>query len=144
MEKQIPAIEQAWHILKEKGYKYTKKREALLFYLAQKNRYLPARKVYDEMSEQFPGYSYDTIYRNLHDFSDLGILEKTDLNGEMQFRFHCQHHGIGEHHHHFICSVCGKTKELDACPMDIFEKQLAGCKIEGHRFEIYGRCEECQ
>lgn len=137
-------IAQALTIMKEHGFKYTKKRESLLTYLAQTNRYLPAREIYREMQLTFPGYSYDTIYRNLHDFSELGILEKTDLNGEMKFRFHCQLHGIGEHHHHFICSVCGKTRELAHCPMTIFQEQLEGCQIEGHRFEIYGRCEDCQ
>ncbi|MGX7329202.1 Fur family transcriptional regulator [Enterococcus bulliens] len=137
-------IEQALELLKTYGFKYTKKREMLLTYLAKTNRYLPAREVYEALSQTYPNVSYDTIYRNLHDFSEIGIVEQTDLNGEMKFRFHCKLHGIGEHHHHFICSVCGKTKELQYCPMTIFEDQLQGCKVEGHRFEIYGRCEECQ
>ena len=44
----------------------------------------------------------------------------------------------------FICTVCGKTQELDLCPMDFFKGQLPGCTIEGHRFEILGRCADCQ
>ena len=95
------------------------------------------------MNELFPGLSYDTVYRNLHDFSELGIFEETDFNAEMKFRLHCSLMGADHHHHHFICKYCGKTKELKMCPMDFFEEQLAGCKIEGHRFEIYGMCEEC-
>jgi len=30
------------------------------------------------------------------------------------------------------------------CPMNFFEEQLSGCEIEGHRFELFGRCENCQ
>ncbi|RCF84257.1 Fur family transcriptional regulator, partial [Enterococcus faecium] len=89
------------------------------------------------------GVSYDTIYRNLHDFAEIDLLEETDLNGEMKFRFHCCQGEIG-HHHHFICTVCGTTKEIHMCPMNYFEEQLGGCTIEGHRFEIFGRCENCQ
>ncbi|MDU7008998.1 MAG: transcriptional repressor, partial [Enterococcus faecalis] len=48
-----------------------------------------------------------------------------------------------EHHHHFICTVCGKTEEIHMCPMNFFEEQLKGCSIEGHRFEILGRCADC-
>jgi Fur family zinc uptake transcriptional regulator len=79
----------------------------------------------------------------LHDFAKIDLLEETDLNGEMKFRFHCCQGEVG-HHHHFICTVCGKTKEIHMCPMNYFEQQLGGCKIEGHRFEILGRCENCQ
>ncbi len=84
-------IEHAMTTLKENGFKYTKKREAIITYLVKRNRYLPAKEI-----------------------------------------------------HHFICTVCGKTKELHICPMDFFQEQLPGCLIEGHRFEILGRCEECQ
>lgn len=138
------SIEQALETLKKNGLKYTKKREAMITYLAKSDRYVPARDLHQYMTEKYPGVSYDTIYRNLHDFSEIGLLEETELNGEMLFRFQCNAHGLGHHHHHFICTVCGKTKELSLCPMDFFKDQLPGCKIESHRFEIFGRCEECQ
>lgn len=140
---QTSLIDQALVTMKEHGFKYTKKRAEMLTYLAKRNRYVSAKELHQHMNEQFPGLSYDTVYRNLHDFSEIDLLEETDLNGEMKFRFHCcnDHH---HHHHHFICTVCGKTKELDLCPMDFFSEQLPGCLIEGHRFEILGRCEDCQ
>ncbi|MGO2787990.1 MAG: transcriptional repressor, partial [Enterococcus faecalis] len=71
----------------------------------------------------------------------LELLEKTELNGEQKFRFRCCQEV--EHHHHFICTVCGKTEEIHMCPMNFFEEQLKGCSIEGHRFEILGRCADC-
>ena len=142
MKKQT-LIEQSLEILKNNGFKYTKKREALLTYLIKRNRYVSAKEVFDYMNQEFKGVSYDTIYRNLHAFSELDLLEETDLNGETKFRFHCCQGEIG-HHHHFICTVCGMTKEIHMCPMNYFENQLNGCTIEGHRFEIFGRCENCQ
>lgn len=42
--KNQPLIEQAMSILKEHGYKYTKKREAIITYLVKRNRYLPAKE----------------------------------------------------------------------------------------------------
>lgn len=135
-------IQQSLETMKANGLKYTKKREALITYLIKRNRYVSAREVYEYMNEEFKGVSYDTIYRNLHDFEGLELLEVTELNGEKKFRFRCCHEI--EHHHHFICTVCGKTEEIHMCPMDFFQEQLKGCKIEGHRFEILGRCENCQ
>ncbi|MGH2195697.1 transcriptional repressor, partial [Enterococcus faecalis] len=60
---------------------------------------------------------------------------------EQKFRFRCCQEV--EHHNHFICSVCGKTEEIHMCQMNFFEEQLKGCSIEGHRFEILGRCPDC-
>jgi Fur family zinc uptake transcriptional regulator len=136
------AVQQALETMKENGLKHTKKREALITFLIKRNRYVSAREVYEFMNEQFKGVSYDTVYRNLHDFEALALLEVTELNGESKFRFRCCHEVA--HHHHFICTVCGKTEEIHMCPMDFFQEQLQGCKIEGHRFEILGRCPDCQ
>lgn len=136
-------VEKALQEMKDQGFKYTSKRENLLTFLIKRNRYVSAREVQEHMREKFPNISYDTIYRNLHDFAEVGLLEETDFHGEMKFRFHCCHLK-GGHHHHFICTVCGETKEIQMCLMNFFQEQLNSYQIDGHRFEIYGRCEKCQ
>ncbi|WP_025728310.1 Fur family transcriptional regulator [Atopobacter phocae] len=135
-------IEWAIERLKEANYKYTDKREALVRYFVDKDRYLSAKDVQEYMSEQFPSLSFDTIYRNLYLFTELGVLESTELNGEKYFHFACRL--SGHHHHHFICKNCGKIKALDVCPMSIMGEQLEGYNVETHRFEVYGLCPDCK
>ena len=143
MENQL-SVKGALKILKASGKKHTQTREQMLRYLAQSNRYVSAKEIHLNLSEISPSLSQDTVYRNLHEFSQMGILEETELNSEMHFRFHCVTPGSDHHHHHFICTICGRTKELALCPMDFFQEQLLGCLIEDHRFEIFGKCETCQ
>ena len=127
--------------LKKHGYKYTQKREDIITVFVEENRYLPAKAVLQALEDEYPTLSYDTIYRNLYTFVEVGILEETELNNEKLFRITCPHEG--HHHHHFICQQCGMTIALQMCPMDFFEQQLEGCQISSHRFEIFGVCKNC-
>ena len=74
-------LDEAWRILQEKQFKRTKNRETILHLFSRNDRYMTAADVRSFMEQDNPGISFDTIYRNLSTFAELGILEETDLTG---------------------------------------------------------------
>ncbi|PYZ94281.1 transcriptional repressor [Salipaludibacillus keqinensis] len=133
-------VEEAMNKLKEEGYKHTDKRLDMLQLFSDESRYIAAKDVLESLQDKYKGLSFDTIYRNLSLFSQLGILETTELDGEKKFRFSCS---TDHHHHHLICLDCGKTKHIDECPMVTSPISDEGFQVVGHKFEVYGYCEKC-
>jgi Fur family zinc uptake transcriptional regulator len=131
--------EEAIQILKQDGHKYTDKRRDMLNIFVEEDKYINAKHIQQQMDTNYPGISFDTIYRNLHLFKELNIIEGTELDGEMKFRIACTDH----HHHHFICECCGDTKVIEFCPMDAIQKSLPNVAINTHKLEVYGICEKC-
>lgn len=129
--------------LRENGYKITRKRQLLLRYLISEDRYVSAKECYQFMIKQYASISYDTIYRNLFDFVQLRIVDCLEWDNEKHYHFHCQCGNL-EHHHHFICTHCGRIIELEHCPVEQLSQDIPGCEIESHRIELYGRCPNCR
>jgi Fur family ferric uptake transcriptional regulator len=49
--------------------------------------------------------------------------------------------------HHLICTNCGKVVAFEGCMMGDLIDQLSrqtNFAIEGHLFQIYGRCAACR
>ena len=135
-------VDKIMKLLKEKGYKYTDKRKAMVELLVNEDRYINAKYVSETLGKMYPGLSFDTIYRNLSTYEELGILETTEIKGEKYFKIGCLE--TDHHHHHHICLNCGKAKIIHVHVCDNLEiEELKGYQIDGHKFEVYGLCPDC-
>src|SRR5690625_1630595 len=126
--------------LKDHGYQVTKQRKDIINFFETANGYRTARALIAFMEKQYENVGFDIINRKLHLCNELNILEKQIIQGEKQFRMSC----TDEHHHHFKCNDCGKTKEIYFCPMNYVAASLDKYAIEDHKFEVYGLCPTCK
>ncbi|MGX1195989.1 Fur family zinc uptake transcriptional regulator [Metabacillus sp. SLBN-84] len=126
--------------IKQNGYKCTPQRlEILSYFLRQRNRLVSAKHLLLHLRNTFGKVSFDTIYRNLSLFSDIGLTDFTFKDGE---NFYYLKEDKQTHQNLFICKKCLTTKNLTMCPMDIIQ-DLEGYTIYHHRFEVYGICPSC-
>lgn len=135
-------IDEALGILRRNNYKVTKQRQSMLEYLSNfQHHFIEVTQVDAYLRQLYPGVSHNTIYRNIEDFTRMGILEAINRPTGKCVKYQCD---FQNHHHHFICKKCERVQEIAVCPFDEqVKQQLAGCTIESHVFEIYGICAQC-
>ncbi len=142
-EKKLAASAKGLELLRQKGYKITPQRRAVLEALDAGCQFPTAQQVLELVREKQPDVSLDTVYRNLTLMVSLGIVHEI-------FRSAGNAYEIvepGHHHHHLVCTECGKTECIDICPMNkIYEKEAEkrGFLVTGHVFEFYGLCWSCR
>jgi Fur family ferric uptake transcriptional regulator len=52
-----------------------------------------------------------------------------------------------EHHHHLVCSGCGRVLDFTGCSLADLEQKLSqetNFDINGHLLEFYGLCPDCR
>jgi Fur family ferric uptake transcriptional regulator len=84
-----------------------------------------------------------TVYRVINLLERLDLICRVNLRSESQGYLMRRPTG---HHHHVICSQCGRAVDFTNCDLSQLEKRLSretGFKIEGHLLEFYGRCPDC-
>jgi Fur family ferric uptake transcriptional regulator len=88
------------------------------------------------------GVGRATVFRTLEVLEELGAVERLDLpNGE--------HAYVGcepAHHHHVVCSRCGRTSEIDDAGLRSVVRDVAeqtGYRVDEHRLELFGLCPAC-
>ena len=131
-------------ILKQHGYKLTPQRRAVLDAIAHIQEHLTPGAIYEKVNQQHPGIGLVTIYRTLDILAKLGLLCKVHTEGD------CRSYLMrrpSEHHHHLICSGCGRVVDFTNCELSELEQRLsqeAGFEMVGHLLEFHGRCLDCQ
>jgi len=128
-------------ILVNKGYKLTKHRRIILeIFQASDNCWLTAQEVFQKVSDKNK-INFVTIYRNLDTLTKLNLLCKIDKGQGISY-YTLNNHDY--HHHHLICKSCGKTCEINFCPLkEMPVEYFNDFTIIEHNFEIYGYCKEC-
>lgn len=129
--------------IKKSEYKLTPQRKAVIQVLTSNHgTFLSAESIFEKTKIIYPKINFSTIYRVLDMLDDLSLICKVDSeNNQTLFSI-----STGEHHHHLICNKCGKTKNIDLCPIDFFnlQSQFDDFEITNHIFEVYGICKNCK
>ena len=91
------------------------------------------------------GYDYqpDFVRQCLNRFVEHGFAQKKTFEGQAP-RY--EHHHLGKHHDHFICTKCGNIIEFDNDEMEKLQLKIAsnlGFHMLQHKMEIYGICSGC-
>ena len=140
------------NILREKGFKITPLREAILDVFQKKHSTLTAESLWELIRRQIPNAGLQSVYRNLADFAETGIVEEIFLERRKAAYTLCN--GFSGHHHHVVCRRCGRSEEVKACGLDSVSRAMKrsfrnlkskiGFKIERHFLQLEGLCHACQ
>lgn len=130
--------------LRQRGYKLTPQRRAVLNVIATSHEHLTPAAIYERGQQEQPGIGLVTVYRTLEILAELGVI--CEVNTEGGSRSYLIRRAPG-HHHHLICSGCNTVVDFTTCDLGELEQRLSrktGFKIEGHLLEFIGYCQKCQ
>ena len=120
----------------------TRPREEIANLLRRERRFVSAADIHAKLKRARARVSLSTVYRTLEHLRAKGdITERIDSAGDASYML-CE----PRHHHHAICSKCGKVEDVDCTAIELFAKSLRtlhGFTLDGHAMEFVGRCRSC-
>ena len=125
------------------GHRLTEPRRAVAELISARGRHFTAAELLDDARVRRLGIGRATIFRALDLFAELGVLERLELPSGEHAYVRCE----PAHHHHVVCSRCGRASEVEDCGMQAVVAEVrrrTGFEIESHRLELYGLCPGCR
>lgn len=124
------------------GYRLTAPRRAMLELIAGRRGHFTAADLVADARRRRIGIGRATIFRALDLLLELGVVERLDLPSGEHAYVACE----PTHHHHVVCSSCGRTVEIDDAALRGLAEHVAattGFAVDTHRLELFGRCPSC-
>lgn len=125
--------------------RYTPLRRALVEAIARAGRPVTI----PEIRAVAPEVPQSSAYRNLTALVEAGVARRVS-GADDHGRYELDEHFSG-HHHHFVCSACGRVDDIE--PLVALERALAsaarevsaagGYQVQEHRIELVGVCPTC-
>ncbi len=126
------------------GARNTRQRSAVVDVLKEIDRFASAQSIHRELTDRGQKVGLTTVYRTLQTLTEVGAVDALNSDtGETLYR-HCL---TDRHHHHLVCTSCGRSEEIDGGPVEEWAKQTAekfGFELSGHDAEIFGICQNCK
>ena len=122
----------------EHTIRYSKKREAILNAIRSTQCHPSAEWVYQTLKPSHPDLSLGTVYRNLHQMAQEGMLQ--ELEGPTARFDACL-----APHAHIRCTCCGRVMDLSALeePAPVRSAAEAGWQVERYSLMLEGICPAC-
>ena len=123
------------------GHRLTGPRRALVDLIAARDGHFTAADLVADVRTRRLGIGRATVFRSLDVLLELGVVERIDLPSGEHAYLACE----PTHHHHAVCSRCGRADIEDAGLASVVEKveQRTGYRIDRHRLELFGLCPTC-
>lgn len=119
--------------------KFSKQRELTLNFVLNSVEHPTAEFVYESLKKDNPNLSLGTVYRNLSQLEEHGLIRKVNIPG-MPVRYD----GNLSTHDHFVCESCGKIVDIDSSEINISpSKSLEGVAINKYHVVLSGLCRDC-
>jgi Fur family ferric uptake transcriptional regulator len=110
--------------------------------LKRQGKFASAQSVYQLLRKDGESTGLATVYRTLQKAAarnTVDVLRKDD--GEALYRL-CE----TGHHHHLVCTSCGKTVEVEGSSVERWANTVAknnGFRKVSHVVELFGLCAKC-
>jgi Fur family ferric uptake transcriptional regulator len=124
------------------GYRLTEPRRRLAGLIGSREGHFTASDLVADARERRLGVGRATVFRTLEVLEELGAVERLDLPSGEHAYVVCQR----AHHHHVVCSSCGRTSEIDDAGLRVVVGEIArrtGYRVDEHRLELFGLCPAC-
>ena len=125
------------------GYRMTEPRRSLAALIAEQDGHFTAAELVAAAKQSRPAVGRATVFRTLELLEGIGAVERLDLPTGEHAYVGCE----PAHHHHVVCSRCGRATEIDDSGLRSVVQDVArqtGFRVDDHRLELFGICPDCQ
>lgn len=135
--------------LAAKGYRNTPQRESVLRAVLEaekKEEHMTVEEVFQRARRHCADIGLATVYRTLQLLTELGLVERSYLAGDI-VRYELAHEDEPHCHHHMLCTECGSITEVRQDLLAAIERMLKtryDFEVTGHTVSFSGICAECR
>ena len=119
----------------------TVQRQIVLDAVTKLNTHPTIEEVYAEIHKTHPAISKTTVYRNLRQLAQNGVIRRVSLPDGLE-----RYDGHAGQHYHFTCISCGSVFDVDIEYLPGINEAVQkkyGFLVDGHDVVFKGVCETC-